>query len=145
MNVVGREADISQLWPKIFFGPSKLGVDLIVSIMLLSRSFTMCSHQPVWIHKCTFWVLEFIITYLVNARTNLSNLQDKIWKHQTLFFQNTIVRHIRQFHYTTWPDMNIPDYAGPIIDFRMVIRQYWPNTPLIVHCRFVLQQCNIGN
>ncbi len=41
-----------------------------------------------------------------------------------------------QFHFTTWPDHGVPDYATPILGFhRRVQSQHKPSRgPLLVHC-----------
>ncbi len=41
-----------------------------------------------------------------------------------------------QFHFTTWPDHGVPDYATPILAFhRRVKSQHKPSKgPLLVHC-----------
>ena len=41
-----------------------------------------------------------------------------------------------QFHFTTWPDHGVPDYATPILAFhRRVKSQHKPSRgPLLVHC-----------
>ncbi len=41
-----------------------------------------------------------------------------------------------QFHFTTWPDHGVPDYATPILGFhRRVKSQHKPSRgPLLVHC-----------
>ncbi len=41
-----------------------------------------------------------------------------------------------QFHFTTWPDHGVPDYATPILGFhRRVKSQHKPSRgPLLIHC-----------
>ncbi|XP_072041031.1 receptor-type tyrosine-protein phosphatase T-like [Amphiura filiformis] len=46
------------------------------------------------------------------------------------------VRDFKQFHYTTWPDMGVPQYATPLLTF-MKVAQAYPQEgagPDIVHC-----------
>ncbi len=41
-----------------------------------------------------------------------------------------------QFHFTTWPDHGVPDYATPILGFhRRVQSLYQPSKgPILIHC-----------
>ena len=43
---------------------------------------------------------------------------------------------ITQFHFTTWPDHGVPDYASPILGFHHRVKsQHNPSKgPLLVHC-----------
>ena len=53
------------------------------------------------------------------------------------------VRHVKQFHYTTWPDHGVPIRASPIVAFRRRVRSYDESYPgiIIVHCRFAAPSC----
>ncbi|XP_077980995.1 receptor-type tyrosine-protein phosphatase mu-like isoform X2 [Glandiceps talaboti] len=46
------------------------------------------------------------------------------------------VREIKQFHFTVWPDMGVPQYPSTVLAFLRRIRAYNPSNagPLIVHC-----------
>lgn len=46
------------------------------------------------------------------------------------------VKHVRHFHFTAWPDMRVPDFAGPLLDFLQLIREEEPyqDGPVVVHC-----------
>lgn len=46
------------------------------------------------------------------------------------------VRKVTQFHFTSWPDNGVPDYAGPLLMFlKRVKSQHKPNKgPLLIHC-----------
>ena len=50
-------------------------------------------------------------------------------------------RTVLQFHYTTWPDKNVPAQASPVLDFLRAINsandcpEYGP---IVVHCRLVV-------
>ncbi len=41
-----------------------------------------------------------------------------------------------QFHFNTWPDHGVPDYATPVLGFyRRVQSQYQPSKgPILIHC-----------
>ncbi len=43
------------------------------------------------------------------------------------------------FHYTSWPDRGVPDYAGPLLALRKVVMSKHKHTkgPILVHCRQV--------
>ncbi|XP_077980993.1 receptor-type tyrosine-protein phosphatase kappa-like [Glandiceps talaboti] len=46
------------------------------------------------------------------------------------------VREIKQFHFTVWPDMGVPQYPSTVLAFLRRIRAYIPSNagPLVVHC-----------
>ena len=46
------------------------------------------------------------------------------------------VRKVTQFHFTSWPDHGVPDYAGPLLMFqRRVKSQHKPTKgPILIHC-----------
>ncbi|XP_077981239.1 receptor-type tyrosine-protein phosphatase epsilon-like isoform X1 [Glandiceps talaboti] len=48
----------------------------------------------------------------------------------------TKVREIKQFHFTVWPDMGVPQYPSAVLSFLRRIRAYNPSNagPLVVHC-----------
>ena len=46
-------------------------------------------------------------------------------------------RKVTQYHFTSWPDHGVPEYAGPILNYlRRIKAQHKPNKgPILVHCR----------
>lgn len=48
------------------------------------------------------------------------------------------LRHVKQFHYTTWPDHGVPTRTSPIIAFRRKLRSFDESHPgpVIIHCRY---------
>ena len=44
---------------------------------------------------------------------------------------------LTHFHFTTWPDHGVPDYATPILAFhRRVKKEHkFSKGPMVVHCR----------
>ena len=46
------------------------------------------------------------------------------------------MRKVTQFHFTSWPDHGVPDYAGPLLTFlRRVKSQHKPTKgPVLIHC-----------
>ena len=42
-----------------------------------------------------------------------------------------------QFHFTSWPDHGVPEYAGPILNYhcRMKAQMKLSRGPTLVHCR----------
>ena len=42
-----------------------------------------------------------------------------------------------QYHFTSWPDHGVPEYAGPILNYlRRIKAQHKPSKgPILVHCR----------
>ena len=50
---------------------------------------------------------------------------------------------VTQFHFTSWPDHGVPEYAGPILNYlcRMKAQMKLSRGPTLVHCRSAL----IGN
>ena len=48
--------------------------------------------------------------------------------------------HIKQYHYTSWPDHGVPENGSPLILYHQKIMTQYRNTqggPIIVHCRYV--------
>ena len=46
-------------------------------------------------------------------------------------------KKVTQFHFTSWPDHGVPEYAGPLLAYQHRIKaKYRPSKgPLLVHCR----------
>lgn len=46
------------------------------------------------------------------------------------------VRKVTQFHFTSWPDHGVPNYAGPLLMFQRRVRsQHKPTKgPVLIHC-----------
>ena len=46
-------------------------------------------------------------------------------------------RKVTQYHFTSWPDQGIPEYAGPILNYlrRIKAQQATEKGPILVHCR----------
>ena len=44
---------------------------------------------------------------------------------------------VTQFHFTSWPDHGVPEYAGPILNYlcRMKAQMKLSQGPTLVHCR----------
>ena len=57
-----------------------------------------------------------------------------------LFFvdQDGETRDLRQYHYTKWPDMGVPDCPAPVLNFIKRVNDYVPEDagPPIIHCRW---------
>lgn len=51
--------------------------------------------------------------------------------------QTDTIRHVKQFHYTSWPDHGVPVRSSPIIAFRRRIRSHDESHPgiIVIHCR----------
>lgn len=49
------------------------------------------------------------------------------------------LRKVTQFHFTTWPDHGVPEYAGPLLQYlRRIKTLHKPKRgPLLVHCRLI--------
>ena len=47
---------------------------------------------------------------------------------------------VTQFHFTSWPDHGVPEYAGPILNYLRRIKKLFRG-PTLVHCR----SARIGN
>ena len=47
-------------------------------------------------------------------------------------------RDIKQFHYTTWPDMKAPEFAAPVLELLNRVNSWNPSDagPMVVHCRY---------
>ena len=50
---------------------------------------------------------------------------------------------VTQFHFTSWPDHGVPEYAGPILNYlcRMKAQMKVSRGPTLVHCRSAM----VGN
>ena len=46
---------------------------------------------------------------------------------------------VKQFHYTSWPDHGVPEYATSMLSFhKRVISQHRSSKgPILLHCRYV--------
>ena len=45
---------------------------------------------------------------------------------------------LSQYHFTSWPDHGVPEYATPILAFhRRIKEEYSPSGPMVVHCRYM--------
>ncbi len=46
------------------------------------------------------------------------------------------VRKITQFHFTSWPDHGVPDYASPLLMFLRRVKSHHKPTkgPMLIHC-----------
>ncbi|XP_071837285.1 receptor-type tyrosine-protein phosphatase S-like isoform X2 [Apostichopus japonicus] len=56
---------------------------------------------------------------------NLQSLEDE-----------DVVKTVIHYHFTAWPDMKVPDFAGPILELLQVVRSddNHQSGPLVVHC-----------
>ena len=47
---------------------------------------------------------------------------------------------VTQYHFTSWPDHGVPEYAGPILNYlRRIKAQHKLNKgPILVHCRYAI-------
>ena len=47
-------------------------------------------------------------------------------------------RKVIHYHFTSWPDHGVPEYAGPILNYlRRINAQHKPTKgPILVHCRY---------
>ncbi|XP_038066684.1 receptor-type tyrosine-protein phosphatase mu-like [Patiria miniata] len=43
-------------------------------------------------------------------------------------------RLVKQFHYTTWPDMKPPEYPAPLLNFMRVVNAYQNPGRTVIHC-----------
>ena len=45
---------------------------------------------------------------------------------------------VTHYHFTSWPDHGVPEYATPILAFhRRIKREHKPSQgPMVVHCRY---------
>ena len=45
---------------------------------------------------------------------------------------------VKQFHYTSWPDHGVPDYATSMLSFhkRILSQHKASRGPILVHCRY---------
>ena len=45
-----------------------------------------------------------------------------------------------QYHFTSWPDHGVPEYAGPILNYlrRIKARHKQNRGPILVHCRYLI-------
>ncbi|XP_033636492.1 receptor-type tyrosine-protein phosphatase T-like [Asterias rubens] len=60
-------------------------------------------------------------------------IRDFILSHEA---ENQQSRKVRQFHYTTWPDMGLPQDPSKVVDLVKIVKEYSPNScePMVVHC-----------
>ena len=49
-----------------------------------------------------------------------------------------VSREVIQYHFTSWPDHGVPEYAGPILNYmrRLKAKHKSDIGPLLVHCRY---------
>ncbi|XP_058873864.1 receptor-type tyrosine-protein phosphatase H [Acipenser ruthenus] len=93
--------------------------------------------------KCEqYWPLDYTpCTYGDISVTMFSEQEQPDWtlRDFTLKHIKSLERHsLRQFHFTAWPDHNVPDNTATFIQFRTVVRKFLDNRersgPAIVHC-----------
>ena len=53
---------------------------------------------------------------------------------------------VTQFHFTSWPDHGVPEYAGPILNYlcRMKAQMKLSRGPTLVHCRSARVKNGVG-
>ncbi|TRY77598.1 hypothetical protein DNTS_024421 [Danionella cerebrum] len=73
--------------------------------------------------------------------TTTSELQLESWTLRDFKIKNVKTaetRHVRQFHFTAWPDHGVPETTEVLIEFRHLVRehmdQYSRHSPTVVHC-----------
>ena len=71
----------------------------------------------------------------LSCNTVLSSMQTEIYANQSS--ANNDARQVKQFHYTGWPDMRVPEFAEPVLKFLgHVNSSNSPDAgPIVVHCR----------
>jgi len=45
---------------------------------------------------------------------------------------------VKQFHFTAWPDKDIPDNAWCILEFWRAVNMDLFTAPIVVHCRYIV-------
>ncbi|XP_053546680.1 receptor-type tyrosine-protein phosphatase H [Bombina bombina] len=93
--------------------------------------------------KCErYWPLDYTpctyddITVTVTSETILTDwtIRDFSLKHA----KQQDIKDVRHYHYTAWPDHNVPENTTTIIKFRSLVRDYLEqrksNGPCVVHC-----------
>ena len=47
---------------------------------------------------------------------------------------------VKQYHYMSWPDHGVPDYATSVLSFhkRVIAQHKASREPILVHCRYVI-------
>ena len=73
--------------------------------------------------------------------TDLMNMEDLVFRYPNKYiciFQGGS-RPVYQFHFTAWPDSEVPELATSLLDFRRKVRSHDDDAkgPLVVHCRYV--------
>ena len=61
-----------------------------------------------------------------------------LFQHTTTVMELDISRDVTQYHFTSWPDHGVPEYAGPILNYlrRIKTESKSDTAPLLVHCRY---------
>uniref|UniRef100_A0A8C5R146 protein-tyrosine-phosphatase n=1 Tax=Leptobrachium leishanense TaxID=445787 RepID=A0A8C5R146_9ANUR len=73
---------------------------------------------------------------------HFNSLQEDVLPEWTIrdFESSTNQSHlVRHFHFTAWPDHDVPQTTDALITFRNIISDFmknYPRTPILVHCRY---------
>ncbi len=60
-----------------------------------------------------------------------------VWRSVLFKITTSEIRELRQFHFISWPDMNVPECPA-LINFMNIVNSYESNddAPPIIHCRY---------
>lgn len=143
-------------WNYSSFSLMELSKDPI--IQLLQRDSVVCSHyiyKQIWAPvvgkelamECQAWSTDCdcACTLHVCTRIYIQRLYHA-WSQCYMNFIPQLITNaetplkVVQYHFTSWPDHGVPDYATPMLAFHHRIKSdHMPvKGPLLIHCRYIL-------
>ena len=84
-----------------------------------------CFHANVWASHHTLYSMLVMLSFIFLRMSNVC-IQKGGKSHEVV-----------QYHFTSWPDHGVPEYAGPLLNYlRRIKAQHKPSKgPILVHCR----------
>ncbi|XP_038049619.1 receptor-type tyrosine-protein phosphatase delta-like [Patiria miniata] len=76
-----------------------------------------------------------IVVKKVSERVE-QDFTERVFVIANMNFEEDLPREVKQFHYTSWPDMGLPDSPAPLMNFIHEVKQVEESGmgPMVVHC-----------
>lgn len=110
-------------WPEVLQEEKEIGpFKITLSTQQVFADYTIRNMEVEVI--CCFKKTPYIVATYMHVCTQKLGEDNPPWK-------------VVQYHYTSWPDHGVPEYAGPVLSFLKHIKaKHTKDTgPLLVHCR----------
>ncbi len=85
------------------------------------------------------YIVDYFVVIVLRKCQKLTDKEDGYVIFQLLDSSTDLPLTVVMFHYTSWPDHGVPDYAGPLLNLRKEALKRHKNAkgPILVHCRQV--------